>query len=258
MVPKSVHVGNDGHLFWQEALPEDDRHELPSEDLLGAFTALAMATPAEMATFMETYGVPELCAAHGQPDQHRPILRPHLRSAPIRAAHKGRYCPIGFDEYVGGPYVTDSAVRTTARAFVAAQRLGTALSARTDGDPDDWRELSLVGEQVGWRSDRGMLADWVTELLASCGVRPVAMWEPNRRLTVVHEADGLLGVLAVILSREIGQGDRYTCDVCGVPVDRVRPPKSSERVYCKKPACRREQQRRNQAKWRANRKTEKG
>ena len=38
----------------------------------------------------------------------------------------------------------------------------------------------------------------------------------------------------------------------GAPVPRVRPPKAGEGVYCEA-TCRREQQRRNQATWRARR-----
>ena len=82
------------------------------------------------------------------------------------------------------------------------------------------------------------------------GVRPFAVWEG--RFTVTSQADGLLGAIAILLSREIGQGyTSYRCTVCGTETARGRPPRPDEAIYCERPACKREQRRRNQAAWRA-------
>ena len=56
------------------------------------------------------------------------------------------------------------------------------------------------------------------------GVRPLVTWE--KRLSVAYSAGGLLGVLAVLLTREIAARDdlSYNCSVCGALVARGRPP----------------------------------
>ncbi len=279
MVPVKVSVHSDGRLSWRETLPDDGRHELKTGDLLDDFVSLAAATAQEMAAFMESYGVPELCGAHSMPDWHRNRSRPKLRGAHStpdwhrnrsrpelrgqRAADVDltRTCPMAVDD--DGAHVTEYAIRLAARAFAAARRLGVALSAHTNGDVTDWQRVQNIGiawpppgESEGWREQRRHLAAWVTHLLRECGVAPFATWE-GERLIITTEADGLLGTLAIALAQDIGQGDAYLCDVCGRPWNPYRPPRSGERVYCDNPACKREQQRRNQATWRARRKTNK-
>jgi hypothetical protein len=212
--------------------------------LLAAFVALAQAQPEEMAAFMQTYGVLELCARHGLP-----------------AWHGDRGCVIGEP---GAPYLDPAAVRRCARGFAAARRLGDALSARKAGQLQDWADLQAAAgrgwpanpvlaldvDDANWRLGRAKLANWLTVMLRACRVSPAVVWEPRHRLHVTSVSWGPLGKLVVLLTRELGQGDAYVCDVCNAPVSRTRPPREGERVYCSKPACRREQQRRNQAAWR--------
>lgn len=239
-VPTAVSIEGDD-LVWESS---HDATFQPGDDVLEAFIGLAVAVPEEMAAFLTTYGVPELCEAHGLPDRHE-----------RRRSGGGAYCP-------AGPRLSMAHLRLAARAFGAARRVGLALSAATPGNLDDWLELQnlnhgipVPGPPYTWQQGRDAFADWLTDLLRDCGVRPLASWKRSH-LVVTSEADGLLGTLAVLLARETGQGDQYTCDVCGGPVERARPPKEGEGVYCSKPACRREQQRRNQAAWRARKQTE--
>lgn len=230
---------SDTALAWSSIREEADWPG--TEHLLSRFIRLASADAAEMNEFAQFYGVPELCYMHGRPDRHG--RRDELRG----------YCPLLNDS--GTPTVKTSSVRNAARAVAAIQKLGTSLAARQDGEPDDWSDLQgFAGpcpwQRGAWQRNRKVLAEAITRLLNDAGVAPIARWD-RPRLTVTSEADGLLGVILVLLAREVGQGDRWTCNVCGAPVDRVRPPRSGEGVYCEKAACRREQQRRNQAKWRA-------
>jgi hypothetical protein len=140
-----------------------------------------------------------------------------------------------------------------------------ALAARTPGEKRDWLDLQGAQrwawrsgdlESEDWRDRRALLASWVTSLLRDCGVQALARWGEGSRMTVAPEADGLMGALALALAYEIGQREGYVCSVCGTPVDRVRPPLPGEAVYCKKPACKREQQRLNQKRYRARKRGE--
>ena len=160
---------------------------------------------------------------------------------------------------------------TAALAFTAAREASMALSARSLPEADVWpamARLQVWGLQgrppdnegiewptPDWRAARAALASWTTSLLRESGVATVADWS-GHRLVLAPQADGLFGTLALLLARDIGQGQTYRCDVCGEPVDPYRPPLANERVYCTKPACKKEQRRRNQASWRAKKKAE--
>jgi hypothetical protein len=120
----------------------------------------------------------------------------------------------------------------------------------------------LVGGFVRGRNvtDRDRIAEYLTALNRQTGVRPLVTWD--KRLSIVFAAEGLLGVLAILLTREIAarrdEQDEliYTCSVCGVPVIRGRPPQTDEAIYCTEKSCKREQQRLNQAAWRARKRAE--
>jgi hypothetical protein len=105
---------------------------------------------------------------------------------------------------------------------------------------------------------RAYLAEYLTWLFAATGIRHLASWpRGSKQPQLSYEADGLLGATTVLLWRDI-TGDRgtYRCDACGMPVERIRPPRDGERIYCAEPPCRREQQRRNQASYRARQRGE--
>lgn len=243
-----------GRLLAWEAAPDDAEITFRGgDDLLPEFMALSTAEPSEMAAFLETYGVVEICR-HGMPDMHPFIKRPKLRGSAPDPVIPPTYCQLLTDAG-GRPAIAVDHLRRAALAFVGAQEAALALSARRIPESRSWEAMSRLRSygrpmENDYRACRRQLAEWVTGMLSDCGVDVFADWA-GERLNVTYKASGLLGTLTLLLAREIGQGETYTCDICGTPVDRVRPPKNDEGVYCDKPACRREQQRRNQAAWRA-------
>jgi len=211
-----------------------------TDELLERFMRLRDADPEEMANFVGEYGAPELCQ-HGRPDHHDAV--------------GGRACPFAGEDQ-GQRSISITHLRRAARAFAAARELGQQLRVRRAGDPRLWADLQLLllsGSPGGdWCRGRRLLAKWLTTLLAECDVRPLARWPGGAMsLSVVPEARGLLGVLAVLLQRDLQAGADYTCDICHSPVPRKRAPRPGEGVYCDSPGCKREQSRRNQAAWRA-------
>jgi hypothetical protein len=245
-----VEGGISGMLTWTNSLPETGHYVVRLGGLLEDFLALERATPDEMVSFLETYGVPELCH-HGVPDRHE------------RARSTG-YCPMAVVED-GKPALGITSLHRVARAFAAASRLGVALAARTPGETQDWVDLQLAQrwswspsqfESDEWRDRRALLAYWMTKLLRDCGVQALTRWTEGGRMTVTPEADGLMGTIALALAYDIGQREGYVCSVCATPVDRVRPPLAGEAVYCNKPACKREQQRLNQRRYRERKRAE--
>lgn len=108
-------------------------------------------------------------------------------------------------------------------------------------EPDDWDD---------WKLGRERFARWLTEVLIDCDVNPYVEWRGARRLAADQHAGTLLGIIAILLVREVGAEGEYACDNCGSPVVRDRAPQQGHGVYCTRPECKREQQRRNQAAWR--------
>lgn len=240
--PASVDVFANQILAWTEAPDAAGITHQGGGDLLGAFLALAQADTEEMAQFLRDYGIPELCV-HALPDRH-----PDKRRA-------GAYCSFPrMDD--GIPYVSTQALRWAARAFAAAVEEAEMLRVNRLPDPRLWDDMLKITDGVrdwpevaSWQRGRERLALWLTDLLRDCGVQPIASWERGP-LSVTYEADGLLGTLAILLSRQLAQGETYTCDQCGTPVNRKRAPKPGEGVYCLSKPCRDAQNRRNQRAYR--------
>lgn len=256
VLPTSVTVVDD-FLTWTSVLPSTGRDEYVLGDLLADFLALERALPQEMAAFVETYGALELCE-HGVPDRHEWASATYS----VNAAPGSKWCRMA--DVDGRPAISVTALRRVARAFNAATRLSVALSSRSEGRTSDWVELQGAqrwlwepGDLEGdWRKRRQVLAYWLTDLLRASGVNTLARWPEGARLSVVPEAEGLMGSIALALAFEIGQREGFVCSVCGAPVDRIRPPLAGEGVYCTKPACKREQQRINQRRYRERKRQE--
>src|ERR1039458_9493228 len=83
-LPIGVAVTSD-RLAWSTVQPPESAAQTwpGTEGVLDVFIELALGGPPEMAAFMTTYGVPELCEQHGRPDQH--------------AGRTAAYCPFGHD-----------------------------------------------------------------------------------------------------------------------------------------------------------------
>lgn len=199
--------------------------------LLDAVEELTRATADEMASFISTWGV-----LHGS-------------AGPGSA---------GVDE-----------LRRYARGIGAARRVGAALVTRLPGARADWLSLQLVLSESwappedpddwnDWKLGRERFARWVSRLFAETGVTARADWVGLRGLAIEPGAESLAGLIAILLAREVGAEGMYECSSCGAPVARNRPPRPGESVYCARAECRREQRRRNQAKWRAKKALGKG
>ena len=245
-------VTTDSVISWSQAKTRSE--ELTADDmaagtdtLLEDFLALASADPEQMAAFMARYGVLELCGEHGQPDEH----------------DEGAFCQLLEVDDGRRLGVSVQHVRRAARAFADLAQWGHSTRQGLKRRPRSGIDAQmLLGGFLRGRNltDRARIADYLTMLNRQTGVRPLVTWE--KRVSVTFAANGLLGVLAILLTREIAarrdEQDEliYTCSVCGVPVTRGRPPQTDEAIYCTEKSCKREQHRRNQAAWRAHKRAE--
>ena len=200
--------------------------------------ALSSSDPEQMGAFM-VGAESSSNVEHGQPDGG------------------GGSCPLL--EVGGRKGVSVRHVRRAARAFAdlaqwgQSVRLGLKRPPRSAIDTQRLLPGFLAGESV---TDRQRIAEYLSMLNRQTGVRPLVTRE--KRLSVTYSAGGLLGVLAVLPTREIAARDdlSYNCSVCGALVARGRPPQPDEAIYGTKESCKCEQRRRNQAAWRARKRAE--
>ena len=221
-------AATDSRIDWADVEPFGD--DWPgTESLLTDFVDLAAADPEGMAAFVSRYGVLELCR-HGRPVWH---------------ANEG---PID--------HLAVRHIRRAARAFEAWQTAGRRLKAANQASQSHDVQLFLDGGFWAGGYGRQELAEELTQLYRDTGIRPLVRWEPSRMLTVTTEGAGLLGVLSTLLLRAIASRDEvsYRCDICGDLVERGRPPRPDEAIYCDRAECKREQRRRNTAAYRARKK----
>lgn len=244
-------LADDSVISW--SLAKTRAEELTAEDLtvgtdtlLDDFLALASADPEQMAAFMARYGVLELCGEHGRPDRH----------------DEGAFCP--FLEVDDGQRLGVSVhhVRRAARAFADLAQWGQSARDAQKVSPRRGVDIQMLLPGILSRtmSERERIAYHLTRLNRETGVQPLVTWD--KRVSFTFEAGGLLGVLSILLTREIAarRDERddlvYTCSVCGIAVPRGRPPQPDEAIYCTEKSCKREQQRLNQAAWRARKRAE--
>lgn len=230
-------IAQGDRITWETTWPTVPEGWPGTERLLDDFCDLERATAAEMAIFVGRYGMPELRAG----------VDAEVAEGQGRAMRSG--------------WISVDALREHARAFSAARRLGAGLTSRLPGDPEDWVSLQGVGihtktaDVTNWMLGRERLTYWLTELFRETQVGSAVEWVVDHaHLRLYPSPDTLLGAIALLLAREIGTAARYKCDVCGQSVERGRPPKDGERVYCDRPECKRERNRRNQRAWRAKQK----
>ncbi len=243
-VPTDLAVVDDLWLRWADVKSAGD--DWPGVgDLLDDFGALAAADPNGMAAFVGSYGVLELCGEHGKPDGHT-------------IDDTGMYCAMRRD--AGHTLLWVWSIQRMATGVAAARRIGRDLSNGKLGSATDWTNLQMLTRQAFRRPEyykqgRRFFGEILTTYLRDCRVRPLVRWDESRpRPQMTVEADGLIGVIALLLRREVASGAlAYQCTVCGDLVERARAPRDGESVYCDKAECRRAQQRRNQAASRARR-----
>ena len=217
-----------------------------TDTLLEDFLALASADPDQMAAFMARYGVLELCGEHGRPAWH----------------DEGAYCALLVVDDGQRFGVSVQHVRRAARAFADLVQWGQSARDARKVSPRRGRDIQwlLPGILSRTMSERERIAYHLTRLNRETGVQPLVTWDS--RVSFTFEACGLLSVLSILLTREIAarrdEHDAliYTCSVCGVAVPRGRPPQTDEAIFCNEKSCKREQQRRNQAAWRARKRAE--
>jgi len=223
----------DSRLSWDQVQPAGE--DWPgTEDLLSGFIALSSADPEQMGLFVERYGIPELCAAHGRPMWHEPGCRvDDLRVHSLR-----------------------SAARAISDLLDAGIRLKSKQQAKQSVDVQ-----RLLG-RGGWVGGYGReeLAEDLTDLFRDCGWNVLVRWPVQKSLSVVSAVPGLLGVVARLLVQTISSRDEvsYRCAVCQDFIIRKRPPRPDEAIYCDRPACKREQRRRNTAAYRARKREGQG
>lgn len=229
--PKDVIVDG-GSLTWSPLEKSAPPQTWSITTLLDDFADLERATDDEMATFVSRYGLPEVSTSD---DRDRRLSINVLRRA--------------------------------ARGVAAARRVGAALTTRRHGALEDWMEMQHVlgntwvvdpDDWDDWVLGRERFAEWITWWMREAGVTNFADWRGSRGLSLEPESATLFGVIAILVSREIGSEGMYECAACGTLHPRRRAPLDGESVYCDRPTCKREQQRRNQAAWRAKKRAEGG
>ncbi|ABL80104.1 MULTISPECIES: hypothetical protein [unclassified Nocardioides] len=247
-------VVRDGNVIWAEEYDGKAPRAPGPDDLLDRYCRLAIATHEEIAEFVALNGLPEVGGFVMLGEEKAPDWRQRFPDEPGR--------------------VPADRIREHARGVAAARRVGAALAGRRPGDQADWLDMhrflnpgkrrlasrpGWLGQELGdWSLERDRFAGLVSDFLASTGVYTGVNWSDYKRLAIVPVSSTFLGAIALLLSREIGAEGRYACSSCGSPVDRRRPPRAGESVYCDRPECKREQQRRNQAAWRAKKAAERG
>lgn len=244
-------VADELRVTWAESYADDEAPPFGLDGLLDEYCALAQAEPDEVAEFVSRYGVPEVEGAE---------------------ASEGRESnPFGFPvQTMRAGSVPIAALRRHAKAVQAFRRLAAALVVRQPGDRADWVSVVnrlTLGDGVflvdpedldDWKLGREHLARLLTLLMEEADVGLEADWLGTRGLALEPRVGTFVGLVAVLLAREVGAEGRYECDACGSGVLRNRPPRDGERVYCRRPECKREQQRRNQRKYRARKRMEGG
>lgn len=242
MRPRDPFVTPDeGHIAWEVAWSSDDAPAWGIDGLLDAYCSLARSQPEEMAAFVAEYGVPEVRGYEVSEGVHGPL---GLRAQTMQA---GRI-PI-------------RELRWHARAVDAARRVSARLVMRRCGEASDWVAIlndldpgaGLRGrDDLGdWKLERELFTACLSDLLETGRVGMLADWLGSKSLALEPVARSFVGVIGLLLAREVGAEGAYVCDSCGAHVARARPPRSGERVYCERIECKREQRRRNQAAWRA-------
>lgn len=236
-------VAEDGWIRWTSNNLE---WRSPGIDgLLQSFCDLEKATPDEMAQFVARHGAPEVEGF--EVTEGRASNPQGLRVDAARSGH----LPV-------------EGLRLHARGISAARRVGAALVTRRPGEMADWLDLQIFGwhwsvdpeDWDDWKLGRERFAGWVSDLLGHGGVRLEADWLGTRGMALEPVAETFVGVIAVLLAREVGAEGQYQCDSCGALVYRKRAPLDGEAVYCDRPECKTEQKRRNQANWRARKREE--
>jgi hypothetical protein len=236
-------VAKDGWITWRRN--NVDFRSAGIEGLLDSYCSLERALPEEMAEFVATHGAPE------------------VEGFEVTAGRERNPRGISVESERGGRLPID-ALRRHARGIAAARRVGAALVERKHGRIADWVDMQIFqwhwtvdpDEWDDWKLGRERFAEWTTDLLRQGAVGMQADWLGTRGLALDPVAESFLGVIAILLSREIGAEGQYQCSSCGALVYRQRPPRREEAVYCDRPECKREQKRRNQAAWRARKREE--
>ena len=164
-----------------------------------------------MAAFIVRYAVPELYGSELTDDSS------------VRSRRPGR--------------VAVRSVRRFARGVAASRRVAADLVVRRPGDLADWRDMQEVGRFVwgparddldDWKLGRERFAQWMTKFLDDAGMTVRAEWRATRGLALEPSPTSLLGVVALLLSREVGAEGAYSCDSCGSSVYRSRPPRAGQ------------------------------
>jgi hypothetical protein len=256
-------LADDSVISWSqvktrpEELTEEDL-TVGTDTLLDDFLALASADPEQMAAFMARYGVLELCGAHGCPIGHEDAGCPFLEIEERTSLDT----PWSHFEFGGRWGVSVQHVRRAARGFADLVQWGQSARDAQKVSPRRGRDIQMLLPGIFTRatSERERIAYYLTRLNRETGVQPLVTWD--KRVSVTFAAYGLMGVLSILLTREIAARRdpnddlTYTCSICGVPVPRGRPPQPDEAIYCTEKSCKREQQRLNQAAWRARKRAE--
>jgi hypothetical protein len=242
IIPRPLHVARWYRLLWANATPDAPMPAAIDGDPLSSFVKLASAplgrVPRYVLAFARRWGVLGLCPLHELPAAHDPRCRATIEDP----------------TWAGSEEVAH---------WLAWARLADAIVDAIDTLQDErplLRDLERralpnwpypLGEDV--QGQRFALARMLNRWLEWGGVRLVPKWgrfDMERRDALaaagslnVDAGGTAFGKLALSLTSRMASHRPppiELCHVCGEPVGRKRRGRTGMRVFCGKPACRRE------------------
>ena len=234
-------------------------HEIVEHLRLAACFADEGKAAAHLKEHVATFGVPDLCGAHGLPIWHDG--RPTGKSCPYAGMPDGENVGARVHHVV----VLVNFIDALREASGLLKKRRTKLSPRVVEDvlafgilPESYvgtvrAELGRDGQLTQIRS-RQLVRLALDAAMRSSGLTVTTRWEPQRRPELALVAHSTVALYVADTLAHVGTTakDRtFVCAVCGQPTTPKRSPRPGEDVYCRRVECQRKRSAIKQARYRA-------